>query len=129
MSGETRLFHLGDVISAAFGVLVSPRLMDGVYDTLNYLTGDSLYTHQLPRAVRTVQPFVLEQHPQLAPLVDAVKDVTPENWRAWLAAQVRLYGESLPLEPIPREAWTHVDALDELATMMPRERIVVINAD
>jgi len=39
--------------------------MDGVYDILNYMTGDSLFTHQLPRASDECKPFLLEQFPQL----------------------------------------------------------------
>lgn len=124
----TKRFHLGDVISAAFGVLVSPRLMDGVYETLNFLTGDQLYTHQLPRAGRAVQPYVLDQHPQLAPLAEDVHQVTRENWRGWLDAQVARYGEYLDLAPLPEGAWLHVNALDELETMVGKDRIVVVDA-
>jgi hypothetical protein len=119
-------FHLGDVISAAFGVLVSPRHIAGVYETLNFLTGDELYTHQLPRAGRAVQPYVLDQHPQLAPLAAAVKDVTRDNWRAWLDEQIARYGEHLDLSPLPDGAWLHVNALDELETMVGKDRIVVV---
>ena len=121
-----RQFHLGDIISAAFGVLVSLRHIDGVYDTLNFLTGDNLFTHQLPRAGRAVQPYVLEQHPQLVPLLTSTKRVTTKNWRKWLKQQIALYGEFLPLEPLPPGAWTHVDALQELETMVPKDRIIVV---
>ena len=110
---DVRTFHLGDVISAAFGVLVSPRHMDGVYDTLNFLTGDHLFTHQLPRAGRAVQPWVLEQHPQLAPIEDATAHCTTENWRDWLDEQVALYGETLELTPMPTGAWLHIHPLEE----------------
>lgn len=126
---EQRRFHLGDIISAAFGVLVSPRHMDGVYDTLNFLTGDSLYTHQLPRACRTVQPYVLDQHPQLAPLAEAVKDVTPENWRIWLDDQIAKYGEYLELQPVPQKAWLHVDALTEAKLIIGKDRVIPIQID
>jgi len=113
MSAAARSFHLGDVISAAFGVLVSPRHMEGVYDTLNFLTGDNLYTHQLPRAGRAVQPFVLQQHPQLAPIAEACAACTTENWCEWLDQQIALYGERLELTPMPAGAWTHIPPLDE----------------
>jgi hypothetical protein len=38
----TRPFHLGDVLTITTGRLVSPRHMDGVYDVLNFMTGDNL---------------------------------------------------------------------------------------
>jgi hypothetical protein len=100
--------------------------MDGVYETLNFLTGDDLFTHQLPRAFRTVQPFVLDQHPQLRPLGECVKAVTAANWREWLDEQVAKYGESLPLTPIPPEAWTHVDPLAEAEQMVGRDRVIAV---
>lgn len=49
---ETKSFHIGDVLSAMTGTLVSPRHIGGVYDVLNWMTGESLMTHQLPRASR-----------------------------------------------------------------------------
>ena len=42
-------FYLGDVLSVAIDRLVSLRHMDGVYDILNFMTGDDLLTHELPR--------------------------------------------------------------------------------
>ena len=39
--------------------------MDGSYEILNFLTGDSLYTHQLPRAVRQCEPWLRAQFPTL----------------------------------------------------------------
>lgn len=123
---NTRTFHLGDVISAAFGVLVSPRHMAGMYDTLNFLTGDNLFTHQLPRASRVVQPYVLEQHPQLKPLLRDVKDCTTANWRRWLKTQVERYGETLELQPLPKGAWLRVDPLEELNVMVGKDRVIPI---
>ena len=63
---KTKKFHLGDVLSITTGRLVSPRHMDGVYDILNFMTGDNLFTHQLPRASDECKPHLLAQFPQLA---------------------------------------------------------------
>jgi hypothetical protein len=48
VSGRT--FDLGDVLSITTGRLVSQRGMDGIYDVLNFMTGDDLMTHQLPKS-------------------------------------------------------------------------------
>ena len=63
---QTKQFHLGDVLSITTGRLVSPRHIDGVYDILNFMTGDNLFTHQLPRASDECKPYLVEQFPQLA---------------------------------------------------------------
>lgn len=75
---ETKLFHLGDVLSITDGRMMSPRHMDGIYDILSFMTGDSLFTHQLPRAMKECQPFLLKQHPQLAGI--QFGPVTGENF-------------------------------------------------
>jgi hypothetical protein len=36
-----------------------------VYRICNFLTGDELYTHQLPRAREILKPWIFEQLPQL----------------------------------------------------------------
>jgi hypothetical protein len=38
----------------------------GVYEILNHVTGDNLFTHVLPRACRFTAPLILEQYPELA---------------------------------------------------------------
>ena len=63
---STKTFHLGDILSVTTSRLVSPRHIDGVYDILNWMTGDNLFTHQLPRASRECEGPLLAQHPDLA---------------------------------------------------------------
>lgn len=58
-------FHISDVLSVTTGRLVSSRHMDGIYEILNFLTGDKLFTHQLPRAMRECEPWLKTQFPQL----------------------------------------------------------------
>ncbi len=93
-------FHIGDVLSITTGCLVSPRKMEGVYDILNFMTGDNLFTHQLPRASDECKPYLFKQYPQLKDVVDA-SSVTPENWQEWIDQQVARFGENLTVCPIP----------------------------
>src|SRR5688500_16791416 len=108
-------FHLGDILTITTGRLLSPRHMDGVYDILNYMTGDNLYTHQLPRASDECKPYLLKQHPQLADIeVPDFKQV--EVW-GWLDEQVVRYGEQFDVEPIPQDDHTYRDPIEELQEM------------
>ena len=97
----TRKFHLGDILSIVPGYLVSPRLIDGVYDILNFMTGDNLFTHQLPRAARECEAHLLAQFPFLSEI--NVSNLTEINWSDWLADQVKKYGEFHEVSPIPKE--------------------------
>lgn len=113
-------FHIGDVLSITTGHLVSPRHMDGIYDILKFMTGDSLFTHQLPRASDECKPHLLKQHPQLND-VDA-SGITPENWREWLNQQVAHFGENLTVCSIPKGQHEFRNPLDEMVEMMGSDK-------
>lgn len=58
-------FHISDVLSITTGRLVSNRHVEGVYDILNYMIDDDLYTHALPRACDECKPQLKADYPQL----------------------------------------------------------------
>lgn len=124
---ESRSFELGDVLSITTGRLVSSRLIDGVYDILNYMTDDDLYTHQLPRASKECRPYLFDQHPQLVN-VDATT-VTGENWQTWLDEQKKLYGDSLSVSPIPKDDHTIIDPIIEAEQMVGKDKVISINLE
>ncbi len=121
---QNRKFHLGDVLTVSTGALVSPRHMEGVYDILNYMTGDNLFTRQLPRALGECRPWILRQHPQLAEC-DA-SDVDKLNWEDWLSRQVDLFGEELTVEPIPQDDHERIDPITEAESMVNKDKIIVV---
>jgi len=93
-----RDFELGDILTVTTGKLVSRRMMDGVYDILNYMTGYTLFTHQLPEASAQCKPFLLEQYPQLSNVDDSV--INKDNAYDWLSEQEEKFGSKLPVKPI-----------------------------
>ena len=123
----TRTFHIGDVLSITDGHLVSPRHIQGVYEILNWMTGESLFTHQLPRASRECRPSLVEQFPDLAAVV------FPSELRgdeaaifAWLEAAVALYGETREVAPLAIEDHTPIDPIAELKMMRPGSPIIEV---
>jgi hypothetical protein len=121
-----RAFHLGDILSVTTGRLLSPRHMDGIYDILNWMTGDSLFTHQLPRACHECEGPLLAQHPDLAgidvPEFDGSKDAVDR----WLGEQVAIYGETRDVAPLAAEDHTRIDPLAELHAMRPDAEVIVV---
>lgn len=118
---------MGDILSVTTGRLVSSRHMEGIYDILDFMTGENLFTHQLPRASRECKPHLLKQHPQLAE-VDA-SGVNQDNWEEWLTKQVNKYGEQLPVTPLPEGMYEVKDPIQEVQEMMPRGEVIVVNVD
>lgn len=125
MSGE-RDFHIGDILSVTTGKLVSPRLIEGVYDILNFMTGESLFTHQLPRVSREAAPVILRRHPQLADI--DTSGVNSETWRAWLGEQIARFGEMLPVPKMTVDEHERIDPISELAEKVHPDRIIVVES-
>ncbi len=123
----SKRFHIGTVLTITHGALMGDPAaghpIDGVYKILNFMTGDNLYTHQLPRVSRECGPRLLEQHPQLA---EWVNDVNPENYRARLADAVKQFGEFLDVEPMPKDAHEFIDPMSELAEKIHPDRIITV---
>lgn len=120
-----RTFSINDILSITTGRLVSKRHMDGVYDILNYMTGDNLYTHALPRASAVCRPELLRQHPQLA-AVDA-DAINPETYQDMQAQWEAEFGTELSVEPLV--GWDSKDPLTELHDRLPDKQIAVVDEE
>lgn len=140
---KTRTFPLGTVLSVTTERLVSPDHIDGVYKILNFMTGDKLWTHQLPRAGRECRPHLLRQHPQLdGPDMDAAvaeldrslegvedHDECNEVVRRWVAGMERRFGKAMDVSPIPTGDYEGKNPVDELIDRMGSEsRVIVVDA-
>ncbi len=125
---QTKKFHLGDVLSIITGRIVSPRHMDGVCNILNFMTGDNLFTYQLPRAGDECKPHLLAQFPQPSE-VDA-SGVNEKNHKQWLAEQVAKYGEEFEVKPIPKGAHQFKNPITEAEEMMGGpEKVIVVQTN
>jgi hypothetical protein len=112
-------FDLGAVLSVTTSVLLCP--LDELYEILNFMTGDNLFTHQLPRASRVCGQQILQQHPGLE-IVDA-SGVTRENWETFLSEQKHLFGDAVPL--VPLTDWEYKDPVDEATEMVGEEKVTI----
>ena len=104
-----------------------------VYDILNHLTGDSLFTHQLPRAAGECRPWLVRWFPELGSdaVTDAVAETDaackatddPEQKRHLCASLVRNLIEGgavkaeYELDQIPADDHIRKDPYDELVEM------------
>lgn len=120
-------FHLGDLLSVTTGRLLSPTHMDGIYDILNYMTGDDLFTHQLPRASRECAPILVGQHPWLAKVDHSA--VNTENWQNFLADMVAKYGEFHDVIPMHPDDHEVKDPIEELIEMRGAENVIIVQTD
>jgi hypothetical protein len=106
-------FNLGTVLSVTTGRLLCD--IGSVYDILNHMTGDNLFTHQLPRASEVCEKPLLAQFPQLAAMQVPDDLRGEESCQAWLNSQIAIHGDEFDVETL--ESWQHINPLTELAQM------------
>lgn len=129
-------FHLSDILSITTGYLVSTRHIDGVYEILDFMTNDSLFTHQLPRAADECKPYLLDQFPQLT---DAESEATTlaanksdwrnGGWERWRDSMVERFGAWHEVNPIPMDDHDLIDPMEELADMVGEDKIIQIRIE
>lgn len=119
-----RQFHISDILTITTGYLVSSRHMEGVYDILNYMTGDELFTHQIPRAMEVCVPELLKQHHDLIG-VDA-SGLNAKTISEWIAVQEKRYGNIRNVEPLTAGMYEHRNPIIELKEMIGNKPIIII---
>ncbi len=137
-------FNYDDVLTLTTGRLVSRRHMDAVYEMLNFLTGDSIYTHQIPRVMREVEPWLRDalapkwfpEHHQMKVLLDELttmcaadaaeqRSLTVADWLR-KAKEVLYLPDAVDLEPMEREAHLYIDPIEEAKAMMGDDKVIVV---
>ena len=118
---EQREFDLASVLTITTGRLLVE--IGKVYKILSFMTGDSLMTHQLPRASDACQPALLGQHPELidvpTPDVHSMAEA-----HAFVAEQAKRFGATLSVTAL--EWWVPRNPLAELADIAGDKPIIVV---
>lgn len=120
---DTRRFPLGTILTVTTGRLLCP--IGDLYQILDYMTGDQLFTHQLPRAADECKGPLLEQHPELS-YIEVPQMSGEEQCLAWLAVQTLQYGDHLPVTPLADRDHTVIDPLVELEMMAPGKPVITV---
>jgi hypothetical protein len=122
----TKTFCTEDLLTVTTRRLISPRGFDGLYDILDFVTGEKHMTHQLPRAGEVVAPWLIEQHSWLAGITAPDDIESDEVFRPWIAGVVAQHGELHEVEAMPLGMYVGRDPLAELGEMAPNTPIIEI---
>lgn len=133
----TKAFSLGQILSITTGRLCCD--MGGIYDILNHITGDNLFTHVLPRASKFAKPMLLELFPKLEAAateasmerMDTLLSINPqrpmkgiEQWLDWVRNEHGL--ESVYGLPCYGDRWLSLDPIAEAVAMVGEDKVAVI---
>lgn len=140
MSTTTTHFDLGVILTLTTHHLLGE--FSEVHKALERLTGESVWTHQIPRVMREVEPHLRHCFPQFyeEELVQRVKtfceslgDQAPEIRNASIIVFVgqlsQTYGNDFELPPMPGDDYTSRDPVEELNEMVGPERVIVVSLD
>lgn len=117
-------FHIGKVLSVVGDRLIAPNQITGVYEIMDFLSGASLFTHQLLIYRDACRAELLRQHPQLADWDDS--EVRRDNWGIHVQRAIEKYGAYLEISPIPGGLQI-ADPISDLGKVgVPKEKIIVL---
>lgn len=128
-----RRFPLAVILNFADGRLLTK--VEDLYTFANYMTGDDLMTHQLPRAFREIQPVLEAQLPFLASsqfvkdkeILTRSLDGAP-NKRAviddWLKDMAGSYGAEHEVAPLAD--WMRQNPISELIQMREGKEGIIV---
>lgn len=111
--------------------LLSVNGIQGVYEILNYMTGEPVFTHQIPRCVREAQPVLEAALPEVAAWVktSGYESVDgPETHKVWIAS-VNEYWKGRTFE-VPRMGINQhesIDPVSELAEKVHPRKIMIVD--
>lgn len=131
---KTRQFEIGDILSITTGRLVARRHMDAIYDILNFMTGDDLYTHQLPRVHDECKPHLLEQFPQFKNIEipkfrksqSETNEVIADRVMRWLDEVESKYGKYHEVKSPPDNVHERKNPIEEAEELVGKGRVHVI---
>jgi len=121
-ANEGNPFTLGQVLSITTGRLMCD--IGGVYSILSHMTGQSLFTHQLPEAGRLCKPILLQAFPQLAGI--ELGDVNKDNYLDKCAALTAIHGDSFDCPTL--STWKYSDPIQSAIDMMGEDRVMTVRA-
>lgn len=121
---DTKELPTADVLSVVTGRLMGD--IGGVYEVLNWMTSESLFTHQLPRVGREATPAILAAHPLLQHAINEAEQVTTENWEEWRDTWVYRYGAMLAIPKLSAAQHERIDAMSELVEKVHPSKIIVV---
>lgn len=119
-------FHLKTVLSAATGIHFGGDFGD-TYKILNHMTGENLFTHQIPRAGRIAAEYLKQNHPLFKH--DDIKEFcqfmiysesSTERWDVyskWIDGAIERHGLTFDVEPMPKGEYESMNPIEELVHM------------
>lgn len=114
------------VIGTATGRLICP--IEQVYEVSQFMAGEPVWTHQLPRVGREIEAHLRATRPDLVPTLDEAKGINRDNWQDFRDRFIARLGSTIALEPMTAAEHERIDPVSELAEKVHPDCIITIQA-
>jgi hypothetical protein len=125
----TKQFHIGTILTVTDGKFIAPGGIGDVYGICDWMTGESNFTHQLPRVSREIEPILRERFPDLAAIVVPEGLDSWDKVNAYLASLEPEFGTHRDVAPLAAEDHTSIDPISEIKMLRPDLPIVAVTVD
>jgi hypothetical protein len=113
------------VVSAASGYLLTE--IGVVYQVLSFASGESVFTHQLPRVGREFKAALLADQPEIAEIFEYIeRETTPETYRDVASEVKRRIGATMTVRRMTADQHERIDPMSELAEKVHPDRIITV---
>lgn len=119
-TAEEKTFPSIDVLSTVTGRLMGD--IRGVYQVLNWMTGESVFTSQIPHIRLEAVPVLIARHPALQQAVDEAEQVNGENYTTWRDVWLDRYGPEIAVPKFNADQHEYREPLSELAEHVHPDR-------
>lgn len=106
---ETRSFPIEVILSGTHRHMLCE--FSKVHEFIEFVCGEPVWTHQLPRVFPSVREGVLKQHPQLAQF--SPEGCNGDNWQEYVRRGREMFGASLEIEHCSASGYEPIHPLDE----------------
>lgn len=98
-----------------------------IQKVLNFMTGDDVYTHQIPRINMECGPVILERYPHLLDDSEGL-EVGGEEWVLWVEKKVEEFGAMIDIQSLTDNTIHEViDPCEEMARLAGPDKIIIID--
>lgn len=120
----TKEFPTTVVMSAVSGFLMCDFPL--VHEFCEFMAGEPVWTHQLPRVGREAQAAFLRQHPDKRWAIDLCDTVNKDNYQAVADRLIDEIGPMIAVHSMGDEEHERIDPVSELAEQVHPSKIIPV---
>lgn len=124
---DTKEMSTVDVLMVATGIALHDEGgIAGVYRVLDWMTSESLMTHQLPRVAEEAAPILIAQYSMLGEARDEAKAGVSGKWREFRDKWIDAIGPTMAVPKLTADQHEYREPISEAAEMFPPEKMMVV---